>query len=362
MKPAGFWLKGVLIVPLAILAITFLVSGGYAQPAPKVWHLRFTNDMPGPPNSHGICADVFAREIKRLTGGRVVVDQVLHGGALSKPGEALDHMSRRVADGGLIGYIYYPGRLRTLAFLAAIPFGPPTSVMTAEIISKEIKEAPELEDETAKENIHVAAVNTIYAYDLISTKPVRTLGDFKGMRIAVSGRYFNKAFERVGAASPAMPLAERTSALTTGAIDGSCLTIFTHHEMGFFKIAKHVTILRFPSMTIGLLAINADLWKTFPKDIQQQIGEAAVNARKELQRLELVSLDKSKVAMKEMGVQLYELSNSDIAKWAEMISDFPKDWITEAEGKGIPGRKIMERFIALAKQAGYVFPFEPKLK
>ena len=42
------------------------------------------------------------------------------------------------------------------------------------------------------------------------------------------------------------------------------------------------------------------------------------------------------------GVELYRLPPDELRRWREAVAAVPRQWIAEAEGKGLPGRLVYE--------------------
>jgi hypothetical protein len=57
-----------------------------------------------------------------------------------------------------------------------------------------------------------------------------------------------------------------------------------------------------------------------------------------------------------VGVQFYEIPSEDIKKWASSMPDLPAEWAKKMEAKGLPGWKIVDRYIDLLKKEGFEFP------
>ncbi len=112
---------------------------------------------------------------------------------------------------------------------------------------------------------------------IVSRKPIRTLADFKGMKIRVPGSALLVAqLQKLGASPIAMSLGEVLPAFQNGTIDGvyAGSTIFT--ALKYYDIAKNLTLM--PSTFIVMVAIiNSDFLLTLGK-LQPALWEAAHQA------------------------------------------------------------------------------------
>lgn len=108
-----------------------------------------------------------------------------------------------------------------------------------------------------------------------ATKPIRNVGDMKGLKVPVQKADGWAALVRVMLAEPVtMPLARRQLALRTGAIDAAentwpAYVAARHHEVArFYSLTEH-------SMSPGVLVFSKPVWDKLDKDDQRIIRAAA---------------------------------------------------------------------------------------
>ena len=196
----------------------------------------------------------------------------------------------------------------------------------------------------------------ILNYDVSSRTPLSTLADFKGKKLAVIGLWFPDYAAASGATPVTMAAGERYVAFERGVLDGQILTLdlmdsFKHHE-----VQKHLTLLPLGAAVTMALVINVDAWKSLPADIQKIMLE--VGSETELWHGELLDGKREEIIKKwrAAGVTTHTLTPADVAKWAELMPDTAARWAKDMEAKGLPGWKIMERYIMLSESYGHKWP------
>lgn len=84
-----------------------------------------------------------------------------------------------------------------------------------------------------------ADVTTPYAF--LSTKPIRTLADMKGLRIRAAGSVFTRFVESLGATPAQMPANELFEGLSQGVVDATYSSIPDLKNARLFDVVKYVT-------------------------------------------------------------------------------------------------------------------------
>jgi len=136
----------------------------------------------------------------------------------------------------------------------------------------------ELYDSKGFENVKVLAffADEGGEEELVSTKKIETIDDFKGMKIRTYG-YWGKVLERLGASVVTLPGAELYQSLKTGVIDATeYSTPQINKGMHFYEVAKYVyyPTLHSPACTY-FVWVNKDAWNALPADLQAIVMEAS---------------------------------------------------------------------------------------
>ena len=190
--------------------------------------------------------------------------------------------------------------------------------------------------------VHVHPAGQVYA----NKKVIRSLDDFKGLRLRATNTITTDAFKMFGATPLPMPVTQLRDALSKGIADG---TSFLDEGVFGFKIEDFVTsTTRFEGGLFNasfFLVINKGKWDAITKKDQDAItalaGETLVRRMGRLWDAEEVA---SGAKLKARGVTWVDADAAMMAKLRESLAPFEKKWIEDARGKGVDGVAALRMF------------------
>lgn len=103
----------------------------------------------------------------------------------------------------------------------------------------------------------------------VSTKPIRSVADFKGVKMRAPEGMVQEVFAAVGAAPVNLPGSEVYTSLDKGVIDAADYSVFsTNDAQGLHKFAKYPLYPGFHSMPTLAVTLNKQVWDGLPADLQ----------------------------------------------------------------------------------------------
>ncbi len=182
---------------------------------------------------------------------------------------------------------------------------------------------------------------------MVSTKPIRRMEDYKGLKMRVPHGMTAILFQKLGASVVVLPGGEVYSALDKGVINTSdWASASMNQRMGFFQVAKYTNYPGFHSMPLGDFTVNIKEWNKLPDDIKQILKSACREWCWD--SIERIAIDDIRALkeMKEKGVSVQAWSDEDLKKvravamevWDEFakkspmtkkVIDSQKDWLRE---------------------------------
>jgi TRAP-type mannitol/chloroaromatic compound transport system substrate-binding protein len=150
---------------------------------------------------------------------------------------------------------------------------------------------------------------------LISTKPIRKMEDFRGLKMRVPHGMTALLMQKLGASVVVLPGGEVYSALDKGVIDASdWATPSMNQRMGFFEVAKYYIYPGFHSMPLGGFTVNINEWNKLPDDIKQILKTACREWCWD--SIERIAIDdiRANAEMKGKGVTAITWSDEDLAR------------------------------------------------
>lgn len=168
--------------------------------------------------------------------------------------------------------------------------------------------------EFEKKGYHLLYLMDFSGFGLASTKPIKTLEDFKGKRIRGMGEMAVEGLRALGAAPTFISSGEVYLALQRNTIDGGMSGWTTFYERKYYEVAKYLTD---PGYSVGamMVAVNKKIWDGLPKDVQEIMMAAGKEAqawgRKECEKMDIQDLQE----LKEKGMQYYVVPEKERERW-----------------------------------------------
>lgn len=178
----------------------------------------------------------------------------------------------------------------------------------------------------AEKGVHIVAPNFLYGVrHLLTTKPVSTPDDLKGLKIRTPNNTMQiKAFEAMGATPTPMPLGEVYTALSQGVIDGVENPLSVLHGQKFEEVAKDLSLIGYLTNT-NMLFAGEGFWQTLSPEEQAMIEETAYEAGLYSQTLMTEKDAETLQIMKDAGVTVIEVDPAPFREKAMAVyGQFPE--------------------------------------
>ncbi len=260
------------------LAAAAAMTGGGMLAAPamaatSVHEVRMVTswpkNMPGP----GVSAERLAAEIGRLSEGRLKI-RVHAAGELVPPLAVFDAVQNGTAVMAHTASLFWSGKMPAAALFTAAPYGLSPVEHQAWL---ENGGGQELWEELyAPFGIRpFLAGNTGPSMGGWFRKPIRSLEDFRGLKMRMPG-LGGRIIRRMGATPVTLPPGEILPALQAGTIDATeFLGPFGDMALGFYKVARnyHYPAFHEPNGA-GELLVSRKLWEKLEPDLRLVIEVA----------------------------------------------------------------------------------------
>jgi TRAP-type transport system periplasmic protein len=337
-------LLSVLFVGFAILLAACSGSGKESSSSDKTHELDFSHFFPP---THFMEEEIqgFAKELEEATEGRVKITSY-PGAALAAPDEHFDAAATGSVDFALSVHGYTPGEF-PLTSVMELPFMAKTAVSGSENLWKLMNEFDEFDAEyegTVPLWLYTTDPGQLFTVD----KPVKSLEDLKGMKIRSPSPETSEWLEALGATPVSMPMNENFEALERGVVDGTIAPWEAVKTWGLDEVVNYATVGNFYSTTM-FVVMNEDAFNELSEKDQKILMDLAGEkmAKKTGEVFDQYGSEAVEQA-KEKGIEIYELSEDELAEWSEFINPTIEKWIKNVEGKGLPGQKVYERAVELS--------------
>ncbi len=181
-------------------------------------------------------------------------------------------------------------------------------------------------------------------------KPIRTLEDFKGLRLRFASPTVRDLVAALGATPVGVPPTEISEQLQKGTIDGAFMD---YGGVGIaFKlggIVKHSTELYAYVTSFGL-GLNEDFWNRLPADLKKLVIDSTTGKEAEVGRA-WDGLDvPGKKAVMDAGGEAIQFSKAEMEKVRKLGAEVSEAKVKEYEAKGMPARAVYNTMRQLSEQ------------
>jgi TRAP-type mannitol/chloroaromatic compound transport system substrate-binding protein len=198
---------------------------------------RLTSSFPKSLDTLFGVADVFAKHVSNMTGGKFQISTHAAGEIVPAFG-TIDAVQQGTVECAGTAPYYYFGKDPTFAIGCAIPFGLNSRQMTAWMYDGNgLKLTREFYSNYGITNFPMG--NTGAQMGGWWRKEIKSLADIKGVKFRTGG-FSGKVFERIGGVAANIPGGEIYTALEKGTIDAAeWVGPYDDQKLGFQKIAKY---------------------------------------------------------------------------------------------------------------------------
>ena len=287
---------------ICITGIILLVMGSAvgADEYPEL-NLRYTNFLPEKA-SHSQVDIWVANEISRRTNGRVQI-QLFHNQTLGKSTEIIDLVGGGAVDIGTITFAYNFSRMPMLTFFNT-PKIYKDHVIAAKLSKLGYQTQKTVREDMARNELHPLFFRALNEFRLISKNPIRTLADFRDLRVRTFGAVHPKMFEKLGAVPVTMEWTDAYEALMRGSVDAVYLSWTAFYTLKLFEAAPYISDVNFGAIVGYLTFVNLDLWNSWPKELKNLFHDIGIEAEHLSNRMVGESDQKSLELMIAAGAEL----------------------------------------------------------
>ncbi|MCD8164428.1 MAG: TRAP transporter substrate-binding protein [Synergistaceae bacterium] len=150
--------------------------------------------------------------------------------------------------------------------------------------------------------------------DVFSTRPVKEVKDFNGLKIrTMQNEYHMAAFNSFGAIATPMAYNDVLPALQQGTIDAEENAISNCIASGYYEVTRHVTRSHHAFVYIPV-GVSMSAWNKIPADLREPFAQAVAKGCK-IQRKYLIEANNDATKkLKELGVNIYDIDRAQLQK------------------------------------------------
>jgi len=322
------------ITKLSAAASVAVIAAGTAFTASaQTTNLRIQTHF-SPETLSGKMAAEFIEDITAMSNGEIQVE-MFYSSAVVKSAETFDAAATGILDCDMTGGAYQTGKNPAFQFAGDLmggyqnPYQQMAWLLHGDGYAK-------LNDLYNAHNMEFIGWWIPGPESLSSTKPIRNVEDFKDWKFRSPPGMSTMVFGNLGASPIVMDFNEIFTALETGIIDGADAANLTNNVgLGLYDIAKHTNYPGFHSMPADHLSCRKDVWEAMP-DHHKAILRVGMEALA-LRNATINEVQNARTAkeLREKGVNLYEWSPEELAKYREAVKAGWTEFATTPEAKAL---------------------------
>lgn len=259
---------------------------------------------------------VFKKDLEESTGGKIEVQTFSNSSLLPSKQEVTAAIRGQVQ--GILPFISYYEAITPRAKLLTVPMifrdydhlaramdGKPGKEIFADLEEKGLKPL----------GFWYETPTQIF----ISSKPVRTMADLKGLKIRTyPSATLEGTLSALGASPAVVAGSEVYLALKNGTVDGAVTTPSFAQSLKLTEVVKKMTDV---NLVFGgyIFAANKQFYQSLPNDLRQRMDEAARRATEWNRKALNDEIAKSLADMQAAGVETIPLAPEERARWVQAV-------------------------------------------
>lgn len=316
-----------------------------APPPMQPVELKFATHLPETASLPKFAFKPWGDEINERTKG-LVKTTFYFAETLVKSADTYDAVISGICDVSYNQHSATPGRF-PLMNVIELPFLGPSTEVSTHILRELYDKFPEMKAE--HKDVQLLYLWVTLPLELhTNKKPVRTLEDIKGMKIATLAAGA-PALEKLGASPVVMATPKFYESLEKGVVDGVAIAWGALGGWRLYEVTKYHTnahVSAWPTWT----AMNKNTWNKLPPDIQKIVTEVSAKGPERHMKAVKGEMDETIAKVKELGHEIIDLPPAELAKWSETGKPAWDKWAADMTAKGLPGKAILDEAVKLLEK------------
>ncbi len=344
-------MKRLMCVVTAFLFIAIFFSAGFQPAHSETVTLRWAEPSPKR-GTEVVWMNWFTKELEKRTFGRVKA-QVYWGGSLAGLKDGAQACKTGMADVGWVSSAYQPGygELSKVPYAAGFFSSHPSPVFLTDKWLKTTDRIPALYEELAATNMVPFIMRWYDIYWTFSTKPIRSLADYQGVKVRAVTELQQIGFKAIGAVPVFLGFGEVYSALQKGILDAVAASPDTAFRYKIYEVTKYV--IRHDIM--GAWAnwcINLNTFKKLNWLDQKTLFQLGREASMMIARINEDERHRLIDVFRKKGLEIIRFPEKDIETWGRnpVFLQWQEKYIKEQEARGYPARELVDLYLSLVKK------------
>jgi TRAP-type C4-dicarboxylate transport system substrate-binding protein len=232
----------------------------------------------------------------------------------------------------------------------------PFMMTNAEATSRAAWEYYDKYDRDEFKDTHILAVHVHGPGNIYTTnKPIKTMADFKGLKLRAPTRLTNKMLAMMGATPVGMPVPAVPEALSKGVIDGAVIPYEVAPGIKVNELTKYTAEpdRQFNALytTVFLVAMNKARYESLPPDLKKVLdANSGADFSAFMGKTQAAADVPGKAQMLASGSQISVIPGPELDKWRKATDALDDQWAADITSKGGDGKKLLQEARDLIKK------------
>ena len=178
-------------------------------------------------------------------------------------------------------------------------------------------------------------------------RPVRTLADFKGLKMRAPTRQTNKLLTKLGASPVGMPLPAIPEAVNKGVIDGFLLPWEVMPSLRLQEMVKFhsETDPAKPALysAVFIFGMNQAKYDSLPADLKAVVDRnSGMALSKQIGQIWDDSKAAGRKAAVDRGNTFYTVPASELENWIAASASLYDEWVADIDKRGASGKALLQ--------------------
>lgn len=275
----------------------------------------------------------WANEIKKRSGGKINI-RIFWGGSAGQPLEILGLVGSGAVDFGAVPQAFFPNELPLIGAPNSVPYVFKTRQAAVAVSAGLVAENKAVQEELRRNKVKPLFFHPMNSYYPLCTKPIKTMADFKGLRIRSFGAYQPPMWDALGSVGVNVLPSDIYEGLQRGRLDCGFFSTDLYKVTKLYEVAKHLSTAGVGPVATWPIWANHDKWEnSYPSEVKKLIMEVSQEAtQRSLQAITEAETEALEF-LKKQGVTVVDFAERDAYNAA--IPDMREVWFKSMVSKGL---------------------------
>ncbi len=266
-------------------------------------------------------------------------------GTVVKPRGEFDGTQNGLGNIGLVVSIFHADKIPLSSVSYVAPFTSVDLELNPRLNDELTFSIPEMRQGWEKFNLEfLGHMATIKTYAVMSKEPIKSLEDFKGIKVSGAGLNL-RWLEGLGATGVPSALTKFYQDVNSGVTDAMIAWADAVASFKLCEAAPYFLSADMGAVTALAVVANKPWFDGLPDEVKDVMREVTPLYRDELARQTSAGDAKGREECVKQGGTIFELPADQRQLWAESLPNIAKEWAAAAEAQGLPGNKVLKGYM-----------------